>query len=78
MPLRVHDTRRREKVDFTTMNPGVVNMYVCGNWVVTNYRMHVLTKFSFKVSKTFTQAHILQLLELLLLLLLLLPVLKPL
>ena len=30
MPLRVHDTRRREKVDFTTMNPGVVNMYVCG------------------------------------------------
>ncbi|MFL2981325.1 MAG: cysteine--tRNA ligase [Candidatus Poseidoniaceae archaeon] len=30
MPLRVHDTRRREKVDFTTMNPGIVNMYVCG------------------------------------------------
>ncbi|HIF45841.1 MAG TPA: cysteine--tRNA ligase [Candidatus Poseidoniales archaeon] len=30
MPLRVHDTRRREKVDFTTMKPGVVNMYVCG------------------------------------------------
>ena len=30
MPLRVHDTRRRDKVDFTTMNPGVVNMYVCG------------------------------------------------
>ena len=30
MPLRVHDTRRREKVDFTTINPGVVNMYVCG------------------------------------------------
>ena len=30
MPLRVHDTQRREKVDFTTMNPGIVNMYVCG------------------------------------------------
>ena len=30
MPLRVHDTRRRGKVDFTTMNPGIVNMYVCG------------------------------------------------
>ena len=30
MPLRVYDTRRREKVDFSTMNPGVVNMYVCG------------------------------------------------
>ena len=30
MPLRVHDTRRREKVDFTTINPGIVNMYVCG------------------------------------------------
>ncbi|MAI04144.1 MAG: cysteine--tRNA ligase [Euryarchaeota archaeon] len=28
--MRVHDTRRREKVDFTTMNPGIVNMYVCG------------------------------------------------
>lgn len=30
MPLRVHDTRRRDKVDFSTMNPGIVNMYVCG------------------------------------------------
>ena len=30
MPLRVHDTRRREKIDFSTMNPGRVNMYVCG------------------------------------------------
>lgn len=30
MPLRVHDTRRREKVDFTTMSPGKVSMYICG------------------------------------------------
>ena len=30
MPLRVHDTRRKDKVVFSTMNPGVVNMYVCG------------------------------------------------
>jgi cysteinyl-tRNA synthetase len=30
MPLRVHDTRRREKVDFTTQSPGRVSMYVCG------------------------------------------------
>ena len=30
MPLRLHDTRRREKVPFTTMEPGKVSMYVCG------------------------------------------------
>jgi len=30
MPLRVHDTRRREKVDFSTMSPGKVSMYICG------------------------------------------------
>ena len=30
MPLRVHDTRRLEKVDFTTQSPGRVSMYVCG------------------------------------------------
>ena len=30
MPLRVHDTRRREKVPFQTMEPGKVSMYVCG------------------------------------------------
>ncbi len=30
MPLRLHDTRRREKVDFTTQSPGKVGMYVCG------------------------------------------------
>ena len=30
MALRVHDTRRREKVPFTTMRPGRVSMYVCG------------------------------------------------
>jgi cysteinyl-tRNA synthetase len=30
MPLRVHDTRRRKKVDFTTIEPGKVRMYVCG------------------------------------------------
>ena len=31
MPLRVHDTRRREKVPFKTMEPGKVSMYVCGS-----------------------------------------------
>ena len=30
MPLRIHDTRRRQKVEFTTLEPGRVNMYVCG------------------------------------------------
>ena len=30
MPIRLHDTRRREKVDFTTLEPGKVSMYVCG------------------------------------------------
>ena len=30
MALRVHDNRRREKVDFTTIEPGKVKMYVCG------------------------------------------------
>jgi len=30
MALRIHDTRRREKVEFTTMVPGKVKMYVCG------------------------------------------------
>ena len=30
MPLRLHDTRRREKVDFKTQSPGKVGMYVCG------------------------------------------------
>lgn len=30
MTLRVHDTRRREKVDFSTIEPGKVRMYVCG------------------------------------------------
>ena len=30
MPIRVFDTRRREKVDFTTLQPGKVSMYVCG------------------------------------------------
>ena len=30
MALRVHDTRRRKKVDFTTIEPGKVRMYVCG------------------------------------------------
>jgi len=30
MPIRVHDTRRRIKVDFTTLEPGKVSMYVCG------------------------------------------------
>ena len=36
MPLRVHDTRRREKVDFTTQSPGRVSMYVCGVTVYDN------------------------------------------
>jgi cysteinyl-tRNA synthetase len=30
MPIRLHDTRRREKVNFTTLKPGKVSMYVCG------------------------------------------------
>ncbi len=30
MPLRVYDTRRRAKVDFSTIEPGKVRMYVCG------------------------------------------------
>ena len=30
MPIRMHDTRRREKVNFTTLEPGKVSMYVCG------------------------------------------------
>ena len=30
MTLRVHDTRRKQKVDLTTMKPGKVSMYVCG------------------------------------------------
>lgn len=30
MPIRMHDTRRRTKVDFTTMEAGKVSMYVCG------------------------------------------------
>ena len=30
MALRVHDTRRKEKVNFSTMQPGKVSMYVCG------------------------------------------------
>ncbi|MGB1954978.1 MAG: cysteine--tRNA ligase [Candidatus Poseidoniaceae archaeon] len=30
MPLRLHDTRRKDKVDFTTQSPGKVGMYVCG------------------------------------------------
>jgi cysteinyl-tRNA synthetase len=30
MPLRIHDTRRRKKVEFTTIEPGKVRMYVCG------------------------------------------------
>lgn len=30
MPIRVHDTRRKTKVDFTTLEPGKVSMYVCG------------------------------------------------
>ena len=30
MPIRLHDTRRREKVNFTTLEHGKVSMYVCG------------------------------------------------
>ncbi|RJU82695.1 MAG: cysteine--tRNA ligase [Candidatus Poseidoniales archaeon] len=30
MPLRLYDTLRKDKVDFTTMEPGKVSMYVCG------------------------------------------------
>ena len=30
MPLRLHDTRRRDKVTFSTMEAGKVSMYVCG------------------------------------------------
>jgi cysteinyl-tRNA synthetase len=30
MTLRVYDTRRREKSDFVTIDPGKVRMYVCG------------------------------------------------
>jgi cysteinyl-tRNA synthetase len=30
MTLRIHDTRRREKVEFTTIEPGKVRLYVCG------------------------------------------------
>jgi len=30
MPIRLHDTRRRDKVEFSTMEPGKVSMYVCG------------------------------------------------
>ena len=30
MGLRVYDTKRREKVDFSTIEPGKVSMYVCG------------------------------------------------
>lgn len=30
MPIRLHDTRRRGKVNFTTLEPGKVSMYVCG------------------------------------------------
>lgn len=30
MVLRVYDTRRREKIDFTTIESGKVRMYVCG------------------------------------------------
>ena len=30
MTIRMHDTRRREKVEFTTLEPGKVSMYVCG------------------------------------------------
>ena len=36
MPLRVHDTRRREKVPFQTLEPGKVSMYVCGVTVYDN------------------------------------------
>lgn len=30
MPIRLHDTRRKGKVEFSTMEPGKVSMYVCG------------------------------------------------
>ena len=30
MPLKVYDTRQKEKVVFSTMEPGKVSMYVCG------------------------------------------------
>ena len=30
MPIRMHDTLRRQKVDFSTIEPGKVSMYVCG------------------------------------------------
>ena len=30
MPIRLHDTRRKSKVEFSTMEPGKVSMYVCG------------------------------------------------
>ncbi len=30
MPIRLYDTRRRDKVEFSTMEPGKVSMYVCG------------------------------------------------
>ena len=30
MSLKVHDNRRRQKVEFTTIEPGKVKMYVCG------------------------------------------------
>ena len=30
MPIRMHDTLRRKKVDFSTIEPGKVSMYVCG------------------------------------------------
>ncbi len=36
MALRVHDTRRKEKVVFSTMHPGKVSMYVCGVTVYDN------------------------------------------
>ena len=36
MPLRVYDTRRREKVPFQTLEPGKVSMYVCGVTVYDN------------------------------------------
>ena len=30
MPIRLYDTRRRDKVEFATMEPGKVSLYVCG------------------------------------------------
>ena len=30
MPIRMHDTLRRKKVDFSTIEAGKVSMYVCG------------------------------------------------